>query len=101
VIVGEPSVAKDALQVACPLAFSATALHPVSGLPPTENPTVPGVTGLPVAVTVAVNTVDLLGELVNDGLTDENKTVVVLRAVEKAWKFAVTVSAAFTVIEVL
>src|ERR1035438_2598366 len=74
-----PWVANVVLHVARP-PLSATAPHPDIVLPPSVNWTVPLLTGLPIDVTVAVKVTPLLGAVVNDGLSDDDITVVVATA---------------------
>ena len=58
------------MNAACPLAFSATG--PPSTVVPSENVTLPSVTGAPAAVTVAVN---VTGSPKADGLGEESSAV--------------------------
>jgi hypothetical protein len=80
---------------------TATALQFGKSPPPLENSTVPTVTGLPPELTAAVKVTELFGGAVNDGFGDDPRVVVVAAAEANAVKFAVTLSAAFMVIEVL
>ena len=70
-----PSVVKLVVNEACPETF--TAFERDSVVAPSLNVTVPTVTGLPPAVTVAVKAGRLLGTDVNDGFKEDATAVAV------------------------